>query len=153
LKAKVVVDIYPGKGSLGGIYTGLVSANTFYSLVVACDMPFLNRALLRYLVGLAPDFDVVVPNVNGWIEPLHAIYSKNCLTPIEKLLHQGKLGVRQLFDLVNTRYVCEDEIIKFDPERLSFFNINTKDDLEKAKTLIRHRETLKQLEEINSISD
>jgi len=136
----VIVDLYPGKGVLGGIYTGLINANTFYSLVVACDMPFLNRALLYYLVALAPDFDVVVPKIDGLVEPLHAIYSKNCLVSIEQLLHQGKLGVHQLFGLVKTRYVGEDEIAKFDPEHLSFFNVNTRDDLMEAVALIKRRE-------------
>ena len=140
----MVVDVYPGGGALGGIYTGLINANTLHSLVVACDMPFLNRALLRYLVGLASDFDVVVPSVNGLVEPLHAIYSKNCLPSIERLLHQGELGVQQLFGLVEPRDVCEDEISKFDPGHLSFFNVNTKDDLRKARALTKHRDALKQ---------
>ena len=140
----MVVDVYPGGGALGGIYTGLINANTLHSLVVACDMPFLNRALLRYLVGLASDFDVVVPSVNGLVEPLHAIYSKNSLSSIERLLHQGELGVQRLFDLVESRYVCEDEIIKFDPGYLSFFNINTKDDLREARALIKQIDVRKQ---------
>ncbi len=140
LKGKVIVDLYPGKAALGGVYTGLASADTPHSLVVGCDMPFLNSALLRYLVGIARDFDLVVPEIDGMTEPLHAVYSRRCLTSIEHLLNQGRLAISQLFGLVKTRYVGEDEIAKFDPEHLSFFNINTQHDLAKARALIEWEE-------------
>jgi molybdopterin-guanine dinucleotide biosynthesis protein A len=140
LKGKVIVDIYPGKGALGGIYTGLASADSFYSLVVGCDMPFLNRDLLCYLIDLAPNFDVVVPRIDDMLEPLHAVYSRDCLAPIKELIDKDRLGVSQLFNLVKTRYVGKDEIAKFDPRCLSFFNINTLDDLRKAKDLIEQKE-------------
>jgi len=140
LKGKVIVDIYPGKGALGGIYTGLASADSFYSLVVGCDMPFLNRDLLCYLIDLAPNFDVVVPRIDDTLEPLHAVYSRDCLAPIKELIDKDRLGVLQLFNLVKTRYVGKDEIAKFDPRCLSFFNINTPDDLRKAKDLIGQKE-------------
>jgi len=140
LKGKVVLDLYPGKGSLGGIYTGLAIADSHYGVVVACDMPFLNRDLLCYLLDLAPNFDVVVPRVDGKLEPLHAIYSKDCLAPIRELLREGNPRILRLFNLVRTRYVEKDEIAKFDPQLLSFFNINTLDDLKKAEQLIKQRD-------------
>jgi molybdopterin-guanine dinucleotide biosynthesis protein A len=139
LKGKLIVDICPGKGALGGIYTGLISADSFYSLVVGCDMPFLNRELLCYLIELAPGFDVVVPRIDDMLEPLHAVYSRDCLAPIQELIGNDRLGIVQLFESVNTRYVDRDEIAKFDPRCLSFFNINTLDDLKKAKDLIGQR--------------
>ena len=145
LKAKVVVDLYLGKGALGGIYTGLASADTCYSLIVGCDMPFLNRDLLNYLINSAPGFDVVVPEINGMIEPLHGIYSKDCLITIKQLLDQGELSVSKLFDFVKTRYVSHDEIEEFDPEHLSFFNINTQDDLKKARSIISHNISFNQM--------
>jgi molybdopterin-guanine dinucleotide biosynthesis protein A len=137
LKGKVIVDIYPGKGALGGIYTGLASVDSFYSLIVGCDMPFLNRDLLCYLIDIAPNFDVVVPRIDGMLEPLHAVYSRNCLAPIKKLIDKDELGILQLFSSVKTRYVDKDEIKRFDPQCLSFFNVNTLDDLKKAKDLIK----------------
>ena len=140
LKGKVIVDLCPGSGALGGIYTGLASADTCYSLVVGCDMPFLNRNLLRYLIDLAPGFDVVVPRVDGMYEPLHAVYSRGCLSPVSKLMEEDSLGISKLFGLVNTRYVDKDEIAKFDPQFLSFFNVNTLHDLSKAKEVMRQRE-------------
>lgn len=78
-EAKKVVDLYPGKGSLGGVYTGLVYSSCPYNLVVACDMPFLNLALLRYMVDVSPGFDAVIPRIDGLNEALHAVYTKNCL--------------------------------------------------------------------------
>ena len=87
---RTAADIYPGHGSLGGIFTGLSAARGDYGIVVACDMPFLNTGLLQFMVDLAPDFDVVVPRLDGRPEPLHAIYSKSCLEPIEsRLKRQG----------------------------------------------------------------
>jgi len=134
---RIVTDTYPGKGALGGIYTGLAVSNTFYNLVVAGDMPFLNQALLRYMIQISSDFDLVVPRVGTWVEPLHAVYSKSCLAPIERLLNQGELRVRALFDLVKVRYVETDELDIYDPKHLSFFNINTEADLERAQQLVK----------------
>jgi molybdopterin-guanine dinucleotide biosynthesis protein A len=135
-EVKVVFDLYPGKGALGGIYTGLVSSASFHNFVVACDMPFLNIELLRYMIQLSPGFDVVVPSVGDNVEPLHAIYAKSCLEPIAELLRQGDLQISNLFNSVKVRYVGQGEIDRFDPEHLSFFNVNTKADLEKAKELL-----------------
>lgn len=136
-RLKVVSDIYPGKGPLGGIYTGLELSDSFYNVVVACDMPFLNRALLGYMASVSAGSDLVVPRFKSLVEPLHAVYSKACLAPIERLLEQGILGIRELFRLVRVRYVEAEEIDRFDPEHLSFFNINTRSDLARARDLLR----------------
>ena len=134
-RARVVTDIYPGKGALGGVYTGLAESNSPYNLVVACDMPFLNQALLRYMVGLSAGFDLVVPRMGELVEPLHAVYSKDCLVSMEKMLKRGELEVRGLFEMVSVRYVEAGEIDRFDPQHLSFFNVNTEVDLEKARQI------------------
>ena len=136
-KLRIVSDLYPNKGPLGGIYTGLKMSASFHNLVVACDMPFLNQALLRYMMEVAEGFDLVVPRVGKLIEPLHAIYSKNCLDPIESLFREDKMNVRGLFPLVRVRYVEAGEIDRFDPRHLSFFNINTAADLARAKKLAK----------------
>ena len=134
-EAKTVVDLYPGKGPLVGIYTGLVHSSNFHNLVVACDMPFLNLDLLRYMIDLSPGFDVIMPRIGDYKEPLHAVYTKNCLPSMESLIKGGSLKISDLLDSVSVRYVEKDEIDRFDPEHLSFFNINTKADLEKARLL------------------
>ena len=136
-KLRIVTDIYPGKSALGGIYSGLVASDSFYNLVVACDMPFLNQNLLRYMIQLTPNFDLVVPRLGSMVEPLHAVYSKECLAPIEYMIKQDKLSVNELFSLVRVRYVEVEEIDRFDPKHLSFFNINTEADLERARELIK----------------
>lgn len=133
---KIIADTYPHKGPLGGIYTGLVASDSLYNLVVACDMPFLNQALLEYMIGLAINYDLVLPRVGELVEPLHAVYSKACLAPIEELLKRGELQIRKLFNLVRVRYVAAEEIDRFDPEHLSLFNINTVADLEKTRELV-----------------
>ncbi len=135
LDARVVPDVYPGCGPLGGIHAGLTVASNFYSLVVACDMPFLNLELLRYMVELAPGCDVVIPRWDDKLEPLHAIYSKNCLEPIERLIRGRDLRIVHFLPEVRVRYVGEEEIERFDPKHLSFFNINTPEDLEQARRM------------------
>lgn len=134
-KLRIVTDVYPGKGSLGGIYTGLATSDSSHNLVVACDMPFLNRALLRYMIRLAADFDLVIPRLGNKVEPLHAVYSKGCLAPIEGLLKQDNLKIIDIFDLVRVKYIEAEEINRFDPKHLSFFNINTEADLKIATEL------------------
>ncbi len=136
-RLRTVADIYLNKGPLGGVYAGLKAADSFYNFVVACDMPFLNQALLRYMMQISAGFDLVVPRLGELVEPLHAVYSRACLAPIESLLKQGDLRLRRLFALVEVRYVEAEEIDRFDPQHLSFFNINNEADMERAKKLAR----------------
>ncbi|MGD9143222.1 MAG: molybdenum cofactor guanylyltransferase [Dehalococcoidia bacterium] len=134
-KVKTVTDILPGRGSLGGIYTGLVNSSFSYNFVIAADMPFLNRELIGYMIGTAEGFDYVIPRMGKFYEPLHAIYSKNCISPIEDMINRDRRVIIELFDYVKVRYVDTEEIDRFDPEHLSFFNINTKQDLERARKI------------------
>ena len=134
-KIRTVSDIFPGRGSLGGIYTGLVKSESFYNLVIAADMPFLNQKLLTYMIEVADGFDYVIPRINQYYEPLHAIYSKNCSSPIETMLNQNVRVIVELFNYVKVRFVEAEEIDRFDPEHLSFFNINTEEDLELARKI------------------
>jgi molybdopterin-guanine dinucleotide biosynthesis protein A len=140
---KVIEDIYPGKGTLGGIYTGLVTAATFQNIVVACDMPFLNLKLLQHMVGLAADFDVVAPRTrDGVVEPLHAVYSKHCLEPINFLIQQNRLSVLELYPMVKVKYIEALEIGHIDPQNLSFFNINTEADLLAGRDIAHQKDVL-----------
>ncbi|MFC1915251.1 molybdenum cofactor guanylyltransferase [Chloroflexota bacterium] len=136
---KVATDIYPGKGPLVGIYTGLTNSTSFYNLVVASDMPFLNQDLLGYMIQLSINFDLVVPRVGNLVEPLHAVYTKSCFAPIEHMIKQDELSVNQLLGSVKTRYVEAEEIERFDPKHLSFFNINSKADLKRAREIAKGR--------------
>ncbi|MBI2858935.1 MAG: molybdenum cofactor guanylyltransferase [Chloroflexi bacterium] len=135
LVPRLVYDSIPGLGPLVGIYDGLSAAAYPFSLVVGCDMPFLNPDLLGHLVGLAPGFDIVMPRTGHLIEPLHAVYSKTCIAPIQRLFAGGKPMVYLLPEGLNVRYVEQDEITRFDPHCLSFFNINSLSDMEKARSI------------------
>ena len=140
VRTEVLTDVYPGKGPLGGIYTGLVASRSSQSIVVACDMPFINTELLRHMIELSQDFDAVVPRLeNGMIEPLHAIYSRSCLTDMKTRLENNELSITSFLDKMRVRYVEEAECERFDPQLLSFFNINRQADLERAIELAEER--------------
>ena len=132
-QAKVINDMYPGKGPLGGIYTGLMASKSPYSLVVGCDMPFINVNLLRYMISLIQEFDAIVPRLEmDKIEPLHSIYSRHCTDIIQTQLEHGHLKISQTLDKLIVRYVEREECMTFDPQLLSFFNINSPSDLTRA---------------------
>ena len=135
LNSKVVSDIYPNRAALGGIYTGLKYSNFDYSVVVACDMPFLNPELLNYMINIASGYNAIVPKIGWFVEPLHAVYSRNCMETAEYLIKNNILTVRDLIKRINTRYITEKEMSKFDPDIISFFNINSKEDLKKAEQI------------------
>ncbi len=129
------VDVFPDCGSLGGIYTGLNASPTEWSLVIACDMPFLSAPLLSHLAGLRDGVDAVVPVVDGRPEPTHAMYRRDCRPAIKARLRAGQLKISGFFDDVTVRYVPESDIRNFDPDLLSFFNINRPEDLSRAMEL------------------
>ncbi len=139
LNVKLIKDIIPYKGSLGGIYSGLLFAENNSIFVVACDMPFLNIPLLKYIISFFQDYDVVIPKINNFFEPLHAIYSKKCLNPIKKLIDENNLKIIDFFPEVNVKFVGKKEIEKFDPDLLSLFNINTLEDLKIANEKVKSK--------------
>jgi len=129
---RLVVDALPGTGTLGGIYTGLEAACNEWALVVACDMPFLSAPLLRYMAGLRNNADAIVPVISGRSEPTHALYSRRCIPAISQRLQAGQLKAAGFLDLVRVRHIDEDEARRFDPELISFFNVNRPEDLARA---------------------
>jgi molybdopterin-guanine dinucleotide biosynthesis protein A len=138
LQARLVPDEKRGVGALMGLYSGLRAALHPRALVVACDMPFLNIPLLRYMLQLANDHDIVIPRVNSYLEPLHAIYTKNCLPAIKELLDQGRRQIIAFFPEVRVRFVEEAEINRFDPQHLSFLNVNTAEDWQQVQNLLEN---------------
>jgi molybdenum cofactor guanylyltransferase len=137
INARIETDIISDRAAMGGLYTGLVKAKNKYSLAVACDMPFLNGRLLKYMIDEANGFDAAVPQISSYIEPLHAVYSKDCIETLGKILKSGNLSIFQLVQSVKTKYIPEKELDEFDPEHLSIFNINTREDLIKAEKIIK----------------
>lgn len=129
------VDRYPGVGSLGGIFTGLEAARTGWALVVACDMPFLNVPLLRRILSLRTGRDAVVPVIEGRPEPTHAAYSRRCLPHIERRLQANDLKISRFYENVEVEYIPQHVVDEYDPDHLSFFNINTEQDLQRARQI------------------
>jgi molybdopterin-guanine dinucleotide biosynthesis protein A len=132
LNVTTVADVVPGRGPLGGIHTGLLFAQGDSIFVTACDMPFLQLPVIRRMVDLFPGHDVVVPRLGEYLEPLHGIYSPRCLPHIKRMLDREELQVIRFFPSLKVAYLDEAEIRRLDPAGLSFFNINTPEDMAKA---------------------
>jgi len=125
LGVRIVPDVLLNRGPLSGIHAGLAAMRAERALVVACDMPFLNPTLLRYLTVVAPDYDVVVPQVRGKFEPLHAVYGVACVKAIERMVAKGPRRIVHLYDHVSSFMVAEERLREFDPLLRSFTNVNT----------------------------
>lgn len=136
----VVEDLYPNKGPLGGIISGLKYSKTFYNLVIGYDMPFVEPKLIEYMIENSKGYDIVIPSYGeNMYEPLCAIYSKNCMKVMKSNLINNILAVRSIFPYCGIRWIREDEIRVFDPELHSFFNINFQNDFILAEKLERIR--------------
>ncbi|MCY3721611.1 MAG: molybdenum cofactor guanylyltransferase [Candidatus Poribacteria bacterium] len=136
-------DILLGTGALGGIYTGLKRASHNTVLCVACDSPFVEPKLLTYLVSVLGEYDAVMPYTHREIHASHndvqitlqtlcAAYSKRCLPIIKSMLRDSELRVHALQERAHIKRVSPEVWQAFDPEGMSFFNINTPEDLESA---------------------
>jgi len=124
LELPMYQDIMKGLGPLGGIFTGLRVIPDNAGFFVACDMPFLNQGLIRHIVEIKAEFDVVVPRISGNMEALHALYRTGCQSNIQGLINSRIYQVFRFFNEVSVRYVDEDEVRIFDPDLRSFLNIN-----------------------------
>ena len=139
-------DVIPDWGALGGVYSAIYHAPQETCLVLACDMPFVNRALLEYLITLVPSHDAVIPRLDptgnkmpAFAEPFRAVYRKTCLEPIKKVIELGQRRVISFFDQVNVRFVDRVEVEHFDPGLKTFFNVNTPEDLAEAERLVSEK--------------
>jgi molybdopterin-guanine dinucleotide biosynthesis protein A len=128
-------DMVPGYGALGGLYTGLHKCRGAHGFLAACDMPFLVESVIRHLVGLVGRHDVVVPRVRGWLEPLHAVYARGCITYIEQLIARSNLKIIDFFHEANILEVTDDDLAPLDPDLRFAMNLNTPEDLKKARAL------------------
>ena len=128
-------DDVKGRGSIGGLYTGLKAADTLWSLVVACDMPFISRELIRFMLSIISKnrCDAIVPVINGRYQPTHALYNSTCIPFIEKNISSGNFRMDSYFDEIYLEEISEDVINSIKGAELSFFNVNTEDDLFTAR--------------------
>ncbi len=139
LGLRMVADLYAGTGALGGLHAGLSAIQSEYGLVVGCDMPFLNAALLEYMLLHKAGHDIVIPRIGDYYEPLHAIYARRCLPAIERSIESGQRRLLGFASQMDVRYIDPDEIARIDPQRLSFFNLNAPDDLARMHEIARER--------------
>jgi molybdopterin-guanine dinucleotide biosynthesis protein A len=137
LPVMVVRDQIAHQGPVGGLCYGLKATGTDFSFVTSCDVAFLNPELISYLVSRISECDVVVPHWAQRPQPLHAVYRRSVLPLLDDQLARGQLRPVYLFDRVRTCRVDEDEVRRFDPDGLSFLNMNTPQDYEEA---LRHWE-------------
>ncbi|HLO15834.1 MAG TPA: molybdenum cofactor guanylyltransferase [Anaerolineales bacterium] len=133
-------DLKPDRGALGGLYTAIASATHPIVAVVACDMPFASAALLdassRLLVEI--EADIVIPRSEEGYEPLHAVYRReNCLPAIEAAIEADQWKVIAWFPQVNVRVLTTEEIKRYDPSGLAFWNVNTPEEFSKAEKIAR----------------
>jgi molybdopterin-guanine dinucleotide biosynthesis protein A len=130
----IVTDIFHIRSSLTGIHTGLFYITTPYAFFAACDIPFLKKELVETLLdSVEPNIDIVIPETSKGIEPLCSVYSKRCFKPIQEQLEKKSLKIQRMFQKVRVKKIPEDMLRTIDPDLLSFFNINTPDDLVRAK--------------------
>ena len=130
LNLPIFKDVYPGKGPLGGIYTSLINSSSLHTFMLACDMPFVGPELIKYLKDLTKEYDVVIPNSEKGLEPLHAFYSKKCIDPIKRSLDENNLRIISFFPHVKVKIVELDSMASSDHFKNSIKNLNTIDDYE-----------------------
>jgi len=133
----VLRDHVPNCGTLGGIYTGLKESETAHIFVVACDMPFLNSDVIRYLVSLKSQADAVIVRLSQGVQPTHAVYSRQYLPVFEEMIRSGRLKVQDCLahPSITVRVVECEELREIDPNGHSFLNVNTPADLETVRSL------------------
>ncbi|MGR3319100.1 MAG: molybdenum cofactor guanylyltransferase [Candidatus Anammoxibacter sp.] len=135
LNLNVIKDIYPEKGPLGGIYTGLINSSSFYTFVLACDMPFVESKLIKQLEAytkIKPEkYDVIVPQNGKQLEPLHAFYSKNCIEPIRNQIEDNDLRIINFFSKVKVKKIAISNVAGLSTPRNSLSNINTLEEYKK----------------------
>ena len=128
LKLKIYTDLIPHRGSLGGIYTGLHYSKSDYAFFAACDMPFLNERVIRHIIKVARDYDIIVPYFKHRLHPLHAVYSKKCLPLIKVMVGKNRLKIKDLFLKCKVKRITDIPETKLPP----FSNINTMRDFRRA---------------------
>lgn len=138
IDARVVRDLVPDCGSLGGLYTGLTQATTPYVFVVACDMPFLNHTVIAQFTSRTAIADIVMAKLDGRLHPMHALYSKRCVPALEQMIRARQLKIQEIVSELSlrVRYVTEADLLTIDPSGRSFYNVNTVADLEAARSLL-----------------
>ena len=133
---KVVNDLYPSFGPIGGLITAIKNSTTQWLFMTGCDYPMLKTELIRYVSEKAlnhPQYDLVIPHVNGYYQVLHAAYNRRLEKVVEQRIGQRRYSIKSMikFAPIKTLVISEEEIREVDPELVSFVNLNTQDEVEK----------------------
>lgn len=138
LNVRVIEDLMPDAHALGGLYTGLKAASHDLCFVCGCDAPFLNPSLIRFLAQQADGYALVIPKTRHGLQPLHAVYTTSALPTIKAQLHNQQWALQALVSKLSAKVVEPEAVHRFDPEELSFFNVNTPKDLAQALVIQQH---------------
>ena len=139
-KVRVVRDLVPNCGSLGGLYTGLRRAETQHIFLAACDMPFLDPDVIRYMVHFKDQADIVISRWATRLQPTHAVYGRGCLPVLEEMMNLNNRKIQSMIGhpALRVHVIEEEEIRKIDRDGRSLCNINTPSDLEYARLMHEH---------------
>ena len=132
-----VTDEQPGCGPLMGVYSGLKASSHEINFVTACDMPHINPQLAKLMINSAPQADVVISRLNGYRDPLPAVYHQRVMPFIKKCLDSQCRKMVSFFELVRVHEIPEQQLLALDPQLLSYININTPHDLDRAQKIFQ----------------
>ena len=139
-KIRVIVDKYEGQSPLVGALTGFESVDAEYSLLLPCDTPFVSLEIVALLLDLCVNRGAVIPRwPNGYMEPLQAVYNtKSAIEAAKKALDEGKRDLSSMINYLHgVRYVSTLVLQQLDPKLLTFFNVNSVEDLKRAEFMLR----------------
>ncbi|MDA8227238.1 MAG: molybdenum cofactor guanylyltransferase [Desulfitobacterium hafniense] len=134
----VIPDVHKNRGPLGGLHACFLAAKHEVCFFVACDMPFLNSEVIRYLSKFTDEFQAVVPKLENGLEPLHAFYRKEIIFLIESNLKNAKFKIIDFYPQVNIKYIIESELRLFSNPDKDFLNANTPEDWHLIKELFKN---------------
>lgn len=138
--ALIVSDHYPVRSSLNGLHAGLFAAGHEYAFFTACDTPFIQEALIRLVIDrIERNTDIVVPTTSAGFEPMFAVYKKTCLPVMARQLERDRLKIQGLFSKMRVNTIAEADLRQADSALISFFNVNTPQELITAEALDKER--------------
>ncbi len=130
-----ISDIFPNMGPLGGIHAGMAASKNEYYFVTACDIPFFSGSLAEFLLKQKDGFDVVVPRMSNYLQPLYSVYKRTCFPYIEECLRQNIKKIIAFYPKVKINYIDYDQIRKIIEPETVFLNVNTPKDYKNLKQI------------------
>ncbi len=138
--AMIVSDIDPSRCALAGVHAGIYYATYDKIFITACDTPFIKRDIIEFILSFAdPKHDVIIPQGEGGLEALLAVYSKACLPLIEKNLNDNIFMIKKFYAKNKVKSIALDKLKQIDPLMESFFNVNTPEDIEQADVIAKRK--------------